>query len=82
MKIATGLTEEGRRALLHFLADNLGDKTLAHLVAPWVDDITFDINGGTEGHFELWRFTTKSGNLVVKIFSGDEVELEYVEEEE
>ena len=82
MKIATGLTEEGRRALLHFLADNLGDKTLTHLVAPWVDDITFDISEGTEGHLELSRLATKSGNPVVKIFSGDEVELEYVEEEE
>ena len=48
MKIATGLTEEGRRTLLHFLADNLSDGALTHLVAPWLDDTTFDISETTE----------------------------------
>ena len=82
MKIATGLTEEGRRALLHFLADNLSDNNVAHIVAPWVNDVSFDINDYTEGLLELSQLSTRYRNPVTIVFSGDEVELEDVEEEE
>lgn len=81
-KIATQLTEEGRRELAHFLADNLSDKNLVHLIGLWESDITFDINGGTEGYLELSGFSTRTGNPAVNIFFGGAVVLEDYEEDQ
>lgn len=81
-QIATGLSEAGRRALAEFLATHLSDKALAHMVAAYEADITFDINNSLAGHLEVSGMHTATGNPAVRIFDGDEVVLEDVEVEE
>ena len=81
-KVATQLSDSGRQALLEFLARVLSDKALRHLTAPWENDITFDINKCMAGHLEIGHLYTDTGNPAIKIFDGDEVVLEDVEEED
>ena len=81
-QIATGLSEAGRRALAEFLAAHLSDKALAHLVAAYEADITFDINDSLAGHLEVSGMHTYDGRPAVRIFDGAEVVLEDVEVEE
>lgn len=81
-QIATGLSASGRRALAEFLAAHLSDKALAHMVAAYEADITFDINDNLAGHLEVSGMHTATGNPAVRIFDGDEVVLEDVEVEE
>lgn len=81
-KVAKELSEEGRRALAHFLADNLRDKTLRSLISAWEDDVTFDINDCQEGYIEVGMFHSKTGNPVTTNFCDDEVIFEDVEEDE
>lgn len=80
-QIATGLSESGRRALAEFLATHLSDKALAHMVAAYEADITFDINDSLAGHLEVSGMHTATGNAAVRIFDGDDVILEDVEVE-
>ena len=75
--VATGLTEQGRRALLHFIADNVSDSTLGHLLSGWESDVTFESDN--EGHIEIRGAHTSTRNPVTRRFSGDEVELEDME---
>lgn len=78
-KHAQDLTEEGARALLRFMADNLKEESIRFIIGPWMEDMSFQ---GTEGDFELNSFYSKTGRPVTRTFSGDEVELEDVEIEE
>lgn len=75
--VAKGLTEQGRRALLHFITDNVKDSTLIHLLAGWESDVTFETDN--VGHIEIRQFYTNSHNPATRQFSGDEVELEEIE---
>lgn len=81
-KIASGLTEAGRRALAQFLAENLNDKTLAHLLSAWENDVIFDTRDYTAGHIEIRGMHTDTGNPITRTFDGDEVEFEDIEIEE
>lgn len=78
-KIATQLSETGRRALAEFLTENLNDKALRGLFSAWEDDVSFDINDGTGGHLEIGSYYSKTGNPVVRFFGDDEVILEDIE---
>lgn len=80
IKRARGLTEEGRRALARYLADNLKDAYLQTLLAAWEDDVNWDGNHGDKvGHMEISSYYSKTGNPVVLTFRDEEVEI--VEEE-
>lgn len=81
-KVASRLTEQGRRELAHLLADNLNDTTLMHLLAAWENDVSFDINDYTAGHIEIRGMHTNTGNPITRTFEGDEIEFEEVEVEE
>ena len=80
IKRARGLTEEGRRALARYLAENLKDAYLQTLLAAWEDDVNWDGNHGDEvGHMEISSYYSKTGNPVCLTFRDEEVEI--VEEE-
>ena len=81
-KVATRLSEQGRRTLAEFLANNLSDKALTHMLSAWECDVTFDIRDNQAGHLEIGQHYSCTGNPAVKIFDGDEVEFEDVEVEE
>lgn len=81
-QIATGLAASGRRALAEFLAANLSDKALAHMVAAYEADITYGVHDSLAGHLEVSGMYTDDGNPAVRIFDADEVVLEDVEVEE
>lgn len=76
MKIATQLSEEGRRVLAHALADHLSNKALTHLISAWESDVSFDVNDSQGGYMEIRAMHTKTGNPVVITFSDEEVILE------
>lgn len=78
-KIATRLTEEGRRELAEFLVATLSDKALADFLGPWEDDVTFDGLDGKSGMIEVRGMYTATGNPATRFFSGDAVEMEDVE---
>ncbi len=80
MIVAKGLTEEGRRTLLRFIADNVKDATLVHLLAGWESDVTFEADN--TGHVEIGSHYSKTRSPVTLSFSGDEVELEEIEDDE
>ena len=79
MKVARDLTEEGARALLHFMADNLREDSIRFIIGPWMEDMSFN---GTEGHIEISSYYANRGRPVTRTFSGDEVELEDIEVED
>ena len=80
-KVATKLSEQGRRALAEFLANNLSDRNLLYLFSEWECDVTFDINDNQAGHLEIGQHHSRTRNPVVRVFDGDEVEFEDVEVE-
>lgn len=78
-KVASALTEQGRRELAHFLAHNLNDKTLIRLLAAWENDVTFDIMDCQAGYIEVRGMYTNTGDPITRTFEGDEIEFEDVE---
>lgn len=81
-KVATNLSEQGRRALAEFLANNLSDKSLTHLLSIWERNVTFDINDNQAGYLEIGQHYSRTQKPVIRIFNGYEVEFEDVEVEE
>lgn len=77
-KFAVDLTEDGLRAYLHFLADNLKQSTLEFILRPWLDDV--DLQGPYAG-VELSRTFSKTGNPVTFEFEPDHIEYEEMEYE-
>lgn len=61
-----GLTETGRRALAHVLADNLSDSVLVYLVVGWEAKVD------ETGCIEIQGRYTNTGNPVTHQFTGDE----------
>lgn len=74
--VAVGLSEKGRRALAHFLADNLKDDALRVLVATWEQDIVFGRGGELRGDLEVEGFYSSTKNPATIWFEGDELSTE------
>lgn len=82
-KVAKQLSNEGRRRLAVFLAENLNDRALHHLISAWEQDVTFDLNDCTEGYIEIAGYQAKNGNPATLDFQGeDELIFEDIEDEE
>lgn len=78
-KVATGLNEQGRRTLMHFLANHVKDGILIRMLDAWERDVSFNT---ASAHIEVSSMYTTTHNPEVCRFESDEIEFEDVEDDE
>ena len=75
IKIATELSEIGKRQLLKVLSEELKPEYLNTILEGWLSDVRYAEHDSREAKIEIGGFYTKSGNPRVETFRGDEVVL-------